>query len=332
MSTGEIEVVASGIQVCSGSQILPFQIGEKAARANDALRLQYRYLDLRRPEVARPIILRSKLTGVIHSYMQKKGFLHIETPELCKATPEGARDFLVPSRREAGMFYALPQSPQLFKQLLMISGLDRYYQMARCFRDEDLRADRAPEFTQLDIETSFTSSDELFEIIEDLFKELAEQVPEINLNVEFPFPRMTWHDAMLAYGSDKPDTRFGLKIQDVTKVISDGGESGFMAIDNSIAEGGVVRAILVKNGAASYSRKNLDALTKVAQTAGGKGVLYIKWNEDAFASPLVKSFGEDRLKTLCESIGGEKGDLVILAAGREIPTGRGYGSCETLPG
>jgi aspartyl-tRNA synthetase len=320
MTSGEIEILASELDVCSESQTLPFSIGEKAARANDALRLQYRYLDLRRPEVARPFVVRSKLTGVIHRFMQEENFLHIETPELCKATPEGARDFLVPSRREAGTFYALPQSPQLFKQLLMVSGFDRYYQMARCFRDEDLRADRAPEFTQLDVETSFTTPEEIFGIIEHLIGEIGKSIPEINLNPELPFPRMTWHEAMHNYGSDKPDTRFGLKIQDLTDVISQGGESGFMAIDTTINDGGVIRAIVVNGGSERYSRKQLDELSKVAQVAGGKGVLYVKWNSDGFAGPLTKTFGEERLTAICSSIGAKAGDLVILAAGKDIPT------------
>jgi len=326
MDTGEIEVVANSLEVCSRSDVLPFPIGEKGARANDALRLQYRYLDLRRPEVARPIIIRSKLTGVIHKFMQEELFFHIETPELCKATPEGARDFLVPSRRETGAFYALPQSPQLFKQLLMVSGFDRYYQMARCFRDEDLRADRALEFTQLDVETSFTTSDEIFQIIEKLFVEISAAVPEVNLDVQVPFPQMTWHKAMEKYGSDKPDTRFGLEIADITQTIKKDGETGFMAIDSTINEGGVVRAIIVKDGASKYSRKKLDNLSKVAQTAGGKGVLFIKWTEEKMASPLVKTFGEDRLKSLVESLNGSCGDLVILAAGKEIPTSEVMGA------
>ena len=308
LATGEIEVRAKSIRILSESETPPFPI-EADSKTKEELRLKYRYLDLRRPDLQSNIILRSKIVSAMRSFMAEEGFLEIETPILCKSTPEGARDYLVPSRVHPGTFYALPQSPQIFKQLLMCSGYDRYFQIARCFRDEDLRADRQPEFTQADMELSFVDVEDVIEVNERLIQHICKEA--IGLDVTLPIPRITWQDAMDRYGSDKPDTRFGMELTNVTDVVKG---CGFSVFTSAIENGGSVRGINAK-GQAEMPRKKIDALVEFAKGYGAKGLAYLAVLPDGtYKSSFAKFMTEDELKALVEAMGGESGDLLLFAA------------------
>ena len=308
LATGEIEVRAKSIRILSESETPPFPI-EADSKTKEELRLKYRYLDLRRPDLQSNIILRSKIVSAMRSFMANEGFLEIETPILCKSTPEGARDYLVPSRVHPGTFYALPQSPQIFKQLLMCSGYDRYFQIARCFRDEDLRADRQPEFTQADMELSFVDVEDVIEVNERLIQYICKEA--IGLDVQLPIPRITWQDAMDRYGSDKPDTRFGMELTNVTDVVKG---CGFSVFTSAIENGGSVRGINAK-GQAEMPRKKIDALVEFAKGYGAKGLAYLAVLPDGtYKSSFAKFMTEEELKALVNSMGGESGDLLLFAA------------------
>ena len=308
LATGEIEVRAKSIRILSESETPPFPI-EADSKTKEELRLKYRYLDLRRPDLQGNIILRSKIVSAMRDFMAKEGFLEIETPILCKSTPEGARDYLVPSRVHPGTFYALPQSPQIFKQLLMCSGYDRYFQIAKCFRDEDLRADRQPEFTQADMELSFVDVEDVIEVNERLIQHICKEA--IGLEVSLPIPRITWQDAMDRYGSDKPDTRFGMELTNVTDVVKG---CGFSVFASAIENGGSVRGINAK-GQAEMPRKKIDALVEFAKGYGAKGLAYLAVLPDGtYKSSFAKFMTEDELKALVDAMGGESGDLLLFAA------------------
>ena len=308
LTTGEIEVRASQVRILSEALTPPFPI-EEDSKTKEELRLKYRYLDLRRPDLQSKIILRSKITMAIREFMSKEGFLEIETPMLTKSTPEGARDYLVPSRVHPGNFYALPQSPQIFKQLLMCSGYDRYFQIARCFRDEDLRADRQPEFTQVDMELSFVDVDDVIAVTEKLLKYICKEA--IGLEVELPIQRMTWQEAMDRFGSDKPDTRFGMELTDVSSVVAG---CGFGVFTSALENGGSVRGINAK-GQAEMPRKKIDALVDFAKGYGARGLAYLCVLPDgSYKSSFAKFMTEDQLKALVEAMSGEPGDLLLFAA------------------
>ena len=308
LATGEIEVRASQVRILSEALTPPFPI-EEESKTKEELRLKYRYLDLRRPDLQSKIILRSKITMAIREFMSKEGFLEIETPMLTKSTPEGARDYLVPSRVHPGNFYALPQSPQIFKQLLMCSGYDRYFQIARCFRDEDLRADRQPEFTQVDMELSFVDVDDVIEVNEKLLKYICMEA--IGLDVQLPIARIPWQEAMDRFGSDKPDTRFGMELVDVSGVVAG---CGFGVFTTALENGGSVRGINAK-GQAEMPRKKIDALVDFAKGYGAKGLAYLCVLPDgSYKSSFAKFMTEDQLKALVEAMGGEPGDLLLFAA------------------
>lgn len=309
MATGEVEVAVDAFKVLSSAQTPPFAIVENSDVKTE-LRLTHRYLDLRRPDMQRNIIARSKIAKLARDYFHDKGFLDIETPDLIKPTPEGARDYLVPSRVHPGKFYALPQSPQLYKQLLMCSGFDRYFQIARCFRDEDLRADRQPEFTQIDLEMSFVDEEDVMGINEGFIKYLFDNF--MHLPLEVPFKRMTWHEAMERYGSDKPDTRFGLEIVNVTDTVSG---CGFGVFENAVGDGGSVRGINVPGGA-SMSRKEIDSLVEYVKTYGAKGLAWYKFGEDSVSSSFAKFMSEESVAALLEKAGTEKGDLLLIVAAK----------------
>ena len=311
LKTGDIEIIAEDIRILSESQTPPFQI-EENSKTNEETRLKYRYLDLRRPDIQRNLMLRSRVLGLMREFMSKEGFLEIETPILCKSTPEGARDYLVPSRIHNGHFYALPQSPQLFKQLLMASGYDRYFQIARCFRDEDLRSDRQPEFTQADMELSFVDIDDVIDVNERLLKYLFKEA--IGYDVQIPFPRMPWAEAMDRYGSDKPDTRFGMELKNVSEVVKG---CGFGVFTGALDAGGSVRGINVK-GQGAMPRKRIDKLVEFAKGCGAKGLAYLCINEDGtYKSSFAKFMTEDELKALVEAMEGENGDLLLFAADKD---------------
>lgn len=308
LATGDIEIRANSIRILSESLTPPFPI-EENSNTKDEIRLKYRYLDLRRPDIQKNMLMRSKTTMVIRSFLEKEGFLEIETPMLTKSTPEGARDYLVPSRVHPGNFYALPQSPQIFKQLLMCSGYDRYFQLARCFRDEDLRADRQPEFTQVDMELSFVDEDDVIDVNERLLAKMFKEV--INVDVELPIQRMTWREAMDRFGSDKPDIRFGMELKDITELVKD---CEFVVFKAAIENGGSVRGINA-NGQGSMPRKKIDALVEFAKGYGAKGLAYIAINEDGtFKSSFSKFMTEDELKVIVEKMEGKPGDLLFFAA------------------
>lgn len=308
LATGEIEVRASQVRILSEALTPPFPI-EEDSKTKEELRLKYRYLDLRRPDLQSKIILRSKITMAIREFMSKEGFLEIETPMLTKSTPEGARDYLVPSRVHPGNFYALPQSPQIFKQLLMCSGYDRYFQIARCFRDEDLRADRQPEFTQVDMELSFVDVDDVIAVNEKLLKYICKEA--IGLEVELPIQRMTWQEAMDRFGSDKPDTRFGMELTDVSSVVAG---CGFGVFTSALENGGSVRGINAK-GQAEMPRKKIDALVDFAKGYGARGLAYLCVLPDgSYKSSFAKFMTEEQLKALVEAMSGEPGDLLLFAA------------------
>ena len=305
--TGDIEVVVTDLRVLSKAQTPPFEIVDDSKTGED-VRLKYRYLDLRRRPLQRNLMLRSKVSKVARDYFAENGFIEIETPMMIKSTPEGARDYLVPSRIHNGKFYALPQSPQIYKQLLMLSGFDRYIQLARCFRDEDLRADRQPEFTQIDMELSFVDVEDILEINEGLFMRLFKEVMGVDLPT--PFERMSYADAMNAYGSDKPDIRFDMKIQDISDLVKD---CGFGVFTSAIENGGSVRAIVAKNAAAVYTRKEIDKLTEYAKGIGAKGLAYVRWVDEPNAS-FKKFMTEDELSAIYARLGAEKGDVILIVA------------------
>ena len=306
--TGEIEVFATDIKVLNSCEPLPFQMTDEGLSEN--IRLKYRYLDLRREQMIRNLKKRHRMIMSIRNYMDQKGFLDVDTPLLTKSTPEGARDFLVPSRTNAGQFYALPQSPQLFKQLLMISGVEKYFQIAKCFRDEDLRADRQPEFTQLDIEMSFVELNDVITEIEGLAKKVFSEVT--GETADYEFPRMEWIDAMDRFGSDKPDTRFGVELKDISEIAKN---CGFKAFASTVAEGGVVRAIVAPNVADKFSRKILDDYQEyVKRYFGAKGLAYIKLTKDGINSPIAKFLTENEMKAIIEKTEANQGDVILIVA------------------
>ena len=308
LKTGDIEVIATDIRILSEAETPPFQI-EENSQTKDEVRLKYRYLDLRRPDIQKNLMLRSKVAYLMRDFMAKEGFLEIETPMLCKSTPEGARDYLVPSRVHPGHFYALPQSPQLYKQLLMCSGYDRYFQIARCFRDEVLRADRQPEFTQADMELAFVDVEDVLDVNERLLKYIFKEA--IGVDVTLPLPRMPWQEAMDRFGSDKPDTRFGMELCDVSKVVEG---CGFSVFTGALENGGSVRGINAK-GQAGMPRKKIDKLVEFAKGYGAKGLAYLAVNEDGtYKSSFAKFMTEDELKALVSAMQGEPGDLLLFAA------------------
>lgn len=308
LKTGDIEVIAESIRILSESQTPPFQI-EENSQTKDEIRLKYRYLDLRRPDIQRNLMLRSKVAYLMRDFMAKEGFLEIETPVLCKSTPEGARDYLVPSRVHPGSFYALPQSPQLFKQLLMASGYDRYFQIAKCFRDEDLRADRQPEFTQADMELSFVDIDDVLDVNERLLKYIFKEA--IGVDVELPLKRMPWQEAMDRFGSDKPDTRFGMELKDVSDIVKD---CGFGVFTSALEQGGSVRGINAE-GQGAMPRKKIDKLVEFAKGYGAKGLAYLSVQEDgSYKSSFAKFMTEEELKNLVAAMDGKPGDLLLFAA------------------
>ena len=308
LATGEIEVVPEELRVLSESETPPFPI-EENSKTKEEIRLKYRYLDLRRPDMQRNLMMRSKVATLTRQFLADEGFMEIETPILIESTPEGARDYLVPSRIHHGHFYALPQSPQLFKQILMCSGCDRYFQIAKCFRDEDLRADRQPEFTQIDMELSFVDVDDVIDVNERLLAKLFKEV--LGEEVTLPIPRMTWQEAMDRYGSDKPDTRFGMELQDVTEVVKD---CEFVVFKGAIEQGGTVRGINAK-GQGSMPRKKIDKLVSFAKDYGAKGLAYIAIQEDGTVkSSFAKFMKEEEMNALIQTMGGENGDLLLFAA------------------
>lgn len=311
IATGEIEIEVCTLRVLSKAQTPPFEIVDDS-NTNEELRLKYRYLDLRRKPLQDNLMLRSKIAKVSRDYFYENGFIEIETPMMMKSTPEGARDYLVPSRVHPGKFYALPQSPQIYKQLLMLSGFDRYIQLARCFRDEDLRADRQPEFTQIDMELSFVDVEDILEVNEGLFKRIFKDV--LGKDLETPFERMSYKEAMENYGSDKPDIRFGMKIQDVSYLVKD---CGFGVFSGAVQNGGSVRAIVAKGGAAVYTRKEIDKLTEYIRGIGAKGLAFIRWAEEEPACSFKKFLAEGELENLLSALGAEKGDAVFFCADKD---------------
>ncbi|MBP3961364.1 aspartate--tRNA ligase [Paenibacillus lignilyticus] len=310
ISTGEIEIRVTEIEIMNAAKTPPFPI-EDGVEVDESLRLKYRYLDLRRPEMQKTLLLRSKAAKVFRDYLDGQGFIDVETPILTKSTPEGARDYLVPSRVHPGEFFALPQSPQIFKQLLMVSGLERYYQIARCFRDEDLRADRQPEFTQVDIETSFLSQDQLLNLMEELVVKLFRET--VGVEIPTPFQRITYADAMNKYGSDKPDLRFGMEMEDITDIVANSDVKVFASVS---ASGGVVKVLNAK-GCASWSRKELDDLQPFAARYGGKGLAWVTVKEGEWRGPIVKFFKPEEIAAMTERLGVEEGDLLLFSADKK---------------
>jgi len=308
LPTGEVELEVSELRVLAKSETPPFEIIDDC-NAGEALRLKYRYLDLRRPTLQRNIMLRHKVAKVTRDYFDENGFIEIETPMLIKSTPEGARDFLVPSRIHKGSFYALPQSPQLYKQLSMVAGFDRYMQIARCFRDEDLRADRQPEFTQIDLEMSFVDMDDVLALVEGYIQRLFREV--LDIDIPLPLPRMTYAEAMSRYGSDKPDTRFGMEIFDLSDIVAN---CGFSVFASAIQGGGSVRGICAKNGAGVLTRKEIDKLTEHIKGIGGKGIAWIRLTDEGMSSSFAKFMSEDEMRAILERAGAEKGDVVLIIA------------------
>ncbi len=315
--TGDIEILVNDLRVLSKAQTPPFEIVDDC-KTSEELRLKYRYLDLRRKPLQENLIMRSKIAKVARDYFYENGFIEIETPMLIKSTPEGARDYLVPSRIHKGCFYALPQSPQIYKQLLMLSGFDRYIQLARCFRDEDLRADRQPEFTQIDMELSFASMEEIMEINEGLFKRLFKDI--LGKELETPFEKLTYNDAMNRFGSDKPDVRFGMEIKDVSSVV---GECGFGVFSGVVKNGGSVRAIVAENAASVLTRKEIDKLTEYVKGIGAKGLAFIRWVEDEPSCSFKKFLTDDEFNGIIKTTGAKKGDVVLFVADKNsvvLPT------------
>ncbi|MBL8023682.1 MAG: aspartate--tRNA ligase [Elusimicrobia bacterium] len=308
LPTGAVEVWVESLTVLNHSRTPPFEISEHS-NASEDVRLLYRYLDLRRPPLQKNLILRHRVTQTVRSFLADQGFLELETPFLTKSTPEGARDFLVPSRLSPGSFYALPQSPQLFKQLFMVAGFDRYYQVARCFRDEDLRADRQPEFTQIDLEMSFVEEEDILGLVEGLLKNVFKAA--LGKEIKTPFPRLSYADALTRYGSDKPDLRFGMEIQEVSSVFS---KTGFQVFAKTLAAGGVVRALCYPGGAA-LSRTEIDKLTEWVKTFGAKGLAWLKMTEQGAESSIAKFMSPEELTELPKKVGAKTGDIVFFGAG-----------------
>lgn len=312
INTGKIEIAVSEVKILNKSENPPFDIKDNIT-ASEETKLKYRYLDLRRPEVQRGIILRSKITQAVHEYFNKNGFIDIETPNLTVSTPEGARDYLVPSRLYHGSFYALPQSPQLFKQLLMGSGFDRYYQIARCFRDEDLRGDRQPEFTQIDMETSFLNAEDIQDLTEGLIVKVMKDT--LNIDIKAPFKRITWQESMDRFGTDQPDVRFGMELKDLSDIVKD---VNFKVFSGAIENGGKVKAIAVPGGAEKYSRKDIDKYAEYVERFGAKGLAWMKVTDDGLTGPIAKFFDDqsvvDQMLAATEA---KSGDLLLFAADRD---------------
>ncbi|MBY0096262.1 aspartate--tRNA ligase [Mesobacillus maritimus] len=311
LKTGKVEVTAEDITIINEAKTPPFTITDKTDVSED-LRLKYRYLDMRRPVMFETLKMRHQTTKAIRDYLDSEGFLDVETPILTKSTPEGARDYLVPSRVHPGEFYALPQSPQIFKQLLMVGGVERYYQIARCFRDEDLRADRQPEFTQIDIETSFMSQEDILSLAEKMMQKVMKEVK--GLEVEAPFKRMSYDDAMSRFGSDKPDTRFGLELVDLSEAVKD---AGFKVFTAAVENGGQVKAINVKGAASQYSRKDIDGLTEFVAIYGAKGLAWLKVEEEGLKGPISKFLTEEVQGTIKSLLEAETGDLILFVADKK---------------
>ena len=308
IASGKVEVIADKLEISSKAKTLPFVLDD-ASLSSEELRLKYRYLDLRRTELAEVLHLRSKITKATRDYLDNNMFVDVETPILTKSTPEGARDYLVPSRVHPGEFYALPQSPQLFKQLLMVAGFDRYYQVARCFRDEDLRADRQPDFTQIDMEMSFMSQEEILTMIEGLIAHVMKEVKGID--VVLPFPRLDYEEAMERFGSDKPDTRFGMELKDVSDLVKN---LDFKVFSNAVEQGGAVKCIVAKGCAEQYSRKDIDALGKYVANYGAKGLAWVKVTEEGLNGAIAKFFTDEVAQELVARIDAEVGDIILFAA------------------
>lgn len=314
IKTGHIEIDVKDLRILAKAQTPPFEIVDDT-NVNEELRLKYRYLDLRRNVLQENLIMRSKIAKVARDYYYENGFIEIETPMMIKSTPEGARDYLVPSRVHHGKFYALPQSPQMYKQLLMISGFDRYIQLARCFRDEDLRADRQPEFTQIDLEMSFVDVEDILEMNEGFIKRLFKEI--LNVDIPTPLPRLTYKEAMERYGSDKPDTRFGMEIQDISDLVQN---SGFGVFSSAIEAGGSVRAIVAKNAASVLTRKEIDKLTEYVRGIGAKGLAFIRWVEDEPSCGFAKFLADGELDAILSRLNAEKGDVVLFVADKNKVT------------
>ena len=308
IATGKVEIIADKLEILSKAKTLPFVLDD-ASLSSEELRLKYRYLDLRRTELAEVLHLRSKITKATRDYLDNNMFVDVETPILTKSTPEGARDYLVPSRVHPGEFYALPQSPQLFKQLLMVAGFDRYYQVARCFRDEDLRADRQPDFTQIDMEMSFMSQEEILTMIEGLIAHVMKEVKGID--VVTPFPRLDYEEAMERFGSDKPDTRFGMELKDVSDLVKN---LDFKVFSNAVEQGGAVKCIVAKGCAEQYSRKDIDALGKYVANYGAKGLAWVKVTEEGLNGAIAKFFTDEVAQELVARVDAEVGDIILFAA------------------
>ena len=311
IKTGDWEIYVTDLRILAKAETTPFEITDKT-NVNEELRLKYRYLDLRRSVLQENIIKRSKIAKSARDYFYENGFIEIETPMMIKSTPEGARDYLVPSRIHNGKFYALPQSPQIYKQLLMIAGFDRYFQLARCFRDEDLRADRQPEFTQIDLEMSFVDVEDVLEMVEGFVKRIFNDVLEIDIPT--PLPRMTYKEAMEKYGSDKPDTRYAMEITDLSDIVKD---CGFGVFTGAIEAGGSVRTIVAKNAADTLTRKEIDKLTEYVKGIGAKGLAYIRWVEDAPNCSFAKFMTEEEINSIISRTGAEKGDVVFIVADKK---------------
>ena len=314
IATGHVEIFVDDLRILAKAQTPPFEIVDNT-NTNEELRLKYRYLDLRRKPLQDNIIMRSRIAKVARDYFYDNGFIEIETPMMIKSTPEGARDYLVPSRVHPGKFYALPQSPQIYKQLLMISGFDRYIQLARCFRDEDLRADRQPEFTQIDLEMSFVDMDDIMDMAEGFIRKLFSEL--LHKDIDMPLPRMKYVDAMEKYGSDKPDIRFGMEIQNISDLVKD---CGFGVFTSAIENGGSVRAIVAKNAASVLTRKEIDKLTEYVKGIGAKGLAYVRWVEDAPSCSFSKFISPEELDNILKTLGAEKGDVVLIVADKNKVT------------
>lgn len=321
IKTGQVEVQVTNIKVINKSETPPFSINEENVNVDENIRLKYRYLDLRRQELAQTFKMRHQITRSIRQYLDEEGFFDIETPVLTKSTPEGARDYLVPSRVHDGEFYALPQSPQLFKQLLMISGFDKYYQIVKCFRDEDLRADRQPEFTQVDIEMSFVDQEDVMQMGEEMLKKVVKEVKDVEINDAFP--RMTYKEAMRRYGSDKPDTRFEMELIDVSQL---GRDMDFKVFKDTVENDGEIKAIVAKGAAEQYTRKDMDALTEFVNIYGAKGLAWVKVVEDGLTGPIGRFFETENVETLLTLTGAEAGDLVMFVADKPNVVGQSLGA------
>ncbi|MBR2721187.1 MAG: aspartate--tRNA ligase [Clostridia bacterium] len=326
LPTGQIEIFVTELKILSAAQTPPFEVSD-AKKTKDEIALKYRYLDLRRPSLQRNIMMRHHIARVAREYYYENGFLEIETPMMIKSTPEGARDYLVPSRVHKGSFYALPQSPQLYKQLLMLSGYDRYIQLARCFRDEDLRADRQPEFTQIDLEMSFATQEDIMSMNEGFIQRVFKEV--LNVDIPLPMPRITFADAMNRFGTDKPDTRFGMEINDLSDTVKN---CGFSVFTSAIADGGSVRCIVAKNAAQALTRKEIDKLTEHARGIGAKGLAYIRWVDEAPTCSFSKFLTEDELKAILAAGQMEQGDVMLIVADKNKVTLPVLGALRTILG